>query len=37
MKIRDGHRDGATAEAGMQAVSEEFKAEGSRVYLPLAD
>ncbi|GAB7181868.1 phosphomethylpyrimidine synthase ThiC [Kitasatospora sp. Ki12] len=45
-KIRDEHGDGATAvasgydaeaEAGMQAMSEEFKAQGSRVYLPLAD
>ncbi|MFJ9838958.1 thiamine biosynthesis protein ThiC [Kitasatospora sp. NPDC101155] len=27
----------ADAEAGMQAMSEEFKAQGSRVYLPLAD
>ncbi|MEU8923531.1 phosphomethylpyrimidine synthase ThiC [Kitasatospora sp. NPDC048545] len=45
-KIRDEHGDGATAvasgydaeaEAGMQAMSEEFKAQGNRVYLPLAD
>jgi phosphomethylpyrimidine synthase len=45
-KIRDEHGDGSTAvssefdadaEAGMQAMSEEFKAQGSRVYLPLAD
>ncbi|MER7579832.1 phosphomethylpyrimidine synthase ThiC [Kitasatospora sp. NPDC097691] len=45
-KIRDEHGDGATAVAsgydaeavaGMQAMSEEFKAQGNRVYLPLAD
>ncbi|MFJ9838966.1 phosphomethylpyrimidine synthase ThiC [Kitasatospora sp. NPDC101155] len=45
-KIRDEHGDGSTAvssefdadaEAGMQAMSEEFKAQGSQVYLPLAD
>ncbi|MFH8379942.1 thiamine biosynthesis protein ThiC [Kitasatospora sp. NPDC018058] len=45
-KLRDEHGDGSTpvssefdvdAEAGMQAMSEEFKAQGSRVHLPLAD
>ncbi|MFF2951022.1 phosphomethylpyrimidine synthase ThiC [Kitasatospora sp. NPDC057965] len=45
-KIRDEHGDGSTAvesgydaeaEAGMQAMSEEFKAHGNKVYLPLAD
>ncbi|MQS13134.1 phosphomethylpyrimidine synthase ThiC [Streptomyces kaniharaensis] len=45
-KIRDEHGDGSTAVntdydaeavAGMQAMSEEFKAQGNRVYLPLAD
>ncbi|MFD9127711.1 phosphomethylpyrimidine synthase ThiC [Kitasatospora sp. NPDC059571] len=45
-KIRDEHGDGATAVesgydaealAGMQAKSEEFAAQGNRVYLPLAD
>ncbi|MFD8479140.1 phosphomethylpyrimidine synthase ThiC [Kitasatospora sp. NPDC059673] len=45
-KIRNEHGTGSTAaetgpdaeaEAGMQAMSEEFKAQGNRVYLPLAD
>ncbi|MFE2107629.1 thiamine biosynthesis protein ThiC [Kitasatospora sp. NPDC059463] len=45
-KIRDEHGDGATAVesgydaealAGMKAMSEEFKAQGNKVYLPLAD
>ncbi|MET8699223.1 thiamine biosynthesis protein ThiC [Kitasatospora sp. NPDC004723] len=45
-KIRDEHGDGSTAvesgydaeaEAGMQAMSEEFKAHGNKVYLPMAD
>ena len=45
-KIRDEHGDGSTAVrsgfdaeavAGMQAKSEEFAANGNRVYLPLAD
>ncbi|WP_354641638.1 phosphomethylpyrimidine synthase ThiC [Kitasatospora camelliae] len=45
-KIRDEHGDGSTAVesgfdaealAGMQAKSEEFAAQGNRVYLPLAD
>ncbi|MCG6494716.1 phosphomethylpyrimidine synthase ThiC [Kitasatospora sp. A2-31] len=45
-KIRDEHGDGSSAVntefdaealAGMQAKSEEFAAQGNRVYLPLAD
>ncbi|MFJ3787922.1 phosphomethylpyrimidine synthase ThiC [Kitasatospora sp. NPDC090091] len=45
-KIRDEHGDGSTAVqsgydaealAGMQAKSEEFAAQGNRVYLPMAD
>ncbi|MFE7191141.1 thiamine biosynthesis protein ThiC [Kitasatospora sp. NPDC057541] len=45
-KIRDEHGDGSTAvesgydaeaEAGMQAMSAEFKAHGNKVYLPMAD
>ncbi|GAA5006204.1 phosphomethylpyrimidine synthase ThiC [Kitasatospora paranensis] len=45
-KIREEHGDGSTAvrsaadeeaEAGMRAMSEEFAAQGNRVYLPLAD
>ena len=45
-KIRDEHGDGSTAVAtgfdaeavaGMAAKSEEFAAQGNRVYLPLAD
>ncbi|MFI6847149.1 thiamine biosynthesis protein ThiC [Kitasatospora sp. NBC_00085] len=45
-KIRDEHGDGssavpsdfdAAALAGVQAKSEEFAAQGNRVYLPLAD
>ncbi|MFJ7273499.1 phosphomethylpyrimidine synthase ThiC [Kitasatospora sp. NPDC098663] len=45
-KIRDEHGDGSTAVSteydaeaveGMKAMSEEFAAQGNRVYLPLAD
>ncbi|WP_194235791.1 thiamine biosynthesis protein ThiC [Streptomyces sp. CB01881] len=48
-QIRDEHGDGSTAVtsaaagyaaealAGMQAKSEEFAAQGNRVYLPLTD
>ncbi|MGX2995922.1 thiamine biosynthesis protein ThiC [Streptomyces sp. JNUCC 64] len=45
-QIRDEHGDGSTAVqgafdaealAGMRAKSEEFAAQGNRVYLPLAD
>ncbi|WP_230210205.1 thiamine biosynthesis protein ThiC [Streptomyces kaniharaensis] len=45
-KIRDEHGDGSTAVntdydaegvAGMQAMSEGFRAQGNWVYLPLAD